>query len=127
MVLCVQAIYKSGGVDVNYKHYHDGAFVYFVPSTKHLRRVPATKWGVSVALLLSDTRILDVLLNNSDRHHGHFLFGEHWADGKMKPVLIDHAAGFRKVGDGTIGLCLPPLSSSFCPSGMQRKRATCFV
>lgn len=88
--------YRSGGVDVNYKHFSDGAFVYYVPNTVPLRKVPATNWGVSVALLLSDTRILDVLLNNSDRHHGHFLFGEHWADGKMRPVLIDHAAGFRK-------------------------------
>ncbi|KAL2633364.1 hypothetical protein R1flu_004843 [Riccia fluitans] len=88
--------YRSGGVDVNYKRYNDGAFVYYVPNTVPLRKVPATKWGVSVAMLLSDTRILDVLLNNSDRHHGHFLFGEHWADGRMRPVLIDHAAGFRK-------------------------------
>lgn len=93
----LQVAYRSGGVDVNYKHFSDGAFVYYVPNTVPLRKVPATNWGVSVALLLSDTRILDVLLNNSDRHHGHFLFGEHWADGKMRPVLIDHAAGFRKV------------------------------
>ncbi|KAL3694317.1 hypothetical protein R1sor_007968 [Riccia sorocarpa] len=88
--------YRSGGVDVNYKHYNDGAFVYYVPNTVPLKKVPATQWGVSVAMLLSDTRILDVLLNNSDRHHGHFLFGEHWADGRMRPILIDHAAGFRK-------------------------------
>lgn len=27
-------------------------------------------WGVDPALLLSDTRVLDVLLHNSDRHHG---------------------------------------------------------
>ncbi len=42
------------------------------------------------------------------RHHGHFLFAEHWAKGNgatnaalkgwkgtMLPVFIDHAAGFR--------------------------------
>lgn len=68
----------------------------------------------------------DVLIQNSDRHAGHFLVAEHWADGaytnshnnnkpkgsgsntgigdggvnahwrgRMSPVLIDHAAGFR--------------------------------
>ncbi|CAM6101065.1 unnamed protein product [Calypogeia fissa] len=90
------AVYKPGGVDVDYKHYSDGAFVYYVPKTQHLRKVPDGNWGVSLPLLLSDTRILDVLLNNSDRHHGHFLYGEHWDDGRMRPILIDHAAGFRK-------------------------------
>ncbi|GJP53635.1 hypothetical protein CLOM_g12787 [Closterium sp. NIES-68] len=76
--------------------YEEGAFIYWVPHTRELRKVAAASWGVSVAHLLSDTRILDVLLNNSDRHHGHFLFGQHWADGTMRPVLIDHAAGFRR-------------------------------
>ncbi|CAI6007219.1 unnamed protein product, partial [Closterium sp. NIES-64] len=76
--------------------YEEGAFIYWVPHTKELRKVAAASWGVSVAHLLSDTRILDVLLNNSDRHHGHFLFGQHWTDGTMRPVLIDHAAGFRR-------------------------------
>ena len=31
--------------------------------------------------MLSDTRVLDVLLQNSDRHQGHFLFGRHWTEG----------------------------------------------
>ncbi len=64
-----------------------------------------------------------MLIQNSDRHAGHFLYAEHWADGaylgtsgggggkhgkgptsgavwrgNMRPVLIDHAAGFRQVG-----------------------------
>jgi hypothetical protein len=63
------------------------------------------EWGVDPDILLSDTRILDVLLHNSDRHHGHFLVGPHWAlgtkgdgrfEGRMRPVLIDHAASFRR-------------------------------
>jgi hypothetical protein len=57
--------------------------------------------------------VQDVLLQNSDRHHGHFLWAEHWSrsaragqtpgsNGSNRPwqgvksmVLIDHAAGFR--------------------------------
>ena len=62
--------------------------------------------------MLSDTRVLDVLLHNSDRHSGHFLFGRHWTEGgpdesesdgsaslggsEWRPALIDHAASFRK-------------------------------
>jgi hypothetical protein len=26
-------------------------------------------------------RVQDVLLHNSDRHHGHFLLGQHWVEG----------------------------------------------
>lgn len=93
----MQVAYRKG-VDLgNNKKYDEGAFLYWVPAAKELRHVHASNWGVSVARLLSDTRILDILLNNSDRHHGHFLFGEHWADGRKRVVLIDHAAGFRKV------------------------------
>eukprot|EP00850_Spirogloea_muscicola_P000196 SM000001S04598 [mRNA] locus=s1:1109448:1113171:- [translate_table: standard] len=88
--------YRRGGVEVDYKHFKEGAFIYYVPNSKPLRKVAAANWGVPVATMLSDTRILDVLLNNSDRHHGHFLFGEHWSDSRMRPLLIDHAAGFRK-------------------------------
>eukprot|EP00245_Coleochaete_scutata_P001380 TRINITY_DN11688_c0_g1_i2.p1 TRINITY_DN11688_c0_g1~~TRINITY_DN11688_c0_g1_i2.p1 ORF type:complete len:733 (-),score=140.77 TRINITY_DN11688_c0_g1_i2:561-2759(-) len=88
--------YRKGGVVLGDRQFEEGAFIYYVSNTRPLKRVAAAGWGVSVARLLSDTRILDVLLNNSDRHHGHFLYGDHWADGKPRPVLIDHAAGFRK-------------------------------
>eukprot|EP00270_Netrium_digitus_P020370 TRINITY_DN8385_c0_g1_i2.p1 TRINITY_DN8385_c0_g1~~TRINITY_DN8385_c0_g1_i2.p1 ORF type:complete len:178 (+),score=51.06 TRINITY_DN8385_c0_g1_i2:133-666(+) len=88
--------YRKGGVDLHSHRYEEGAFIYFVPNAQQLSQIPPSNWGVSVARLLSDTRVLDVLLNNSDRHVGHFLFGEHWAHGKHRPILIDHAAGFRK-------------------------------
>lgn len=97
MDLVPPVAYRRGRIELKCNHqFQEGAFVYYVRNTKELRRVPATGWGVPVAQLLSDTRILDCLLNNSDRHQGHFLLGEHWADRfKLLPVLIDHAAGFR--------------------------------
>lgn len=83
----------------------DGALLYFAHKSRVLHTVPESEWGVRKDVLLSDARILDVLLQNSDRHHGHFLFGEHWARGRwegsrwrgdLSAVLIDHAAGFRR-------------------------------
>ena len=115
-------------VHVDDKHWYEGAFIYLVEHNNHvdgasdsssesdsdgghhhhggggvsvLRDVPQEDWGIGVDHLLSDTRILDVLLQNSDRHHGHLLFGPHWCKTKedgsaaMVPFLIDHAAGFR--------------------------------
>lgn len=37
-----------------------------------------------------------MLLHNSDRHSGHFGWGKHWTKDRPLPILIDHAAGFRK-------------------------------
>jgi len=96
--------YRTGGVDVDFTHYEEGAFILFVNNVKELREAPSGTRGVPLERVLTDTRILDVLLHNSDRHHGHFLHGEHWAIKEaapdhatpmMRPVLIDHAAGFR--------------------------------
>eukprot|EP00899_Mesostigma_viride_P027470 jgi/Mesvir1/7908/Mv11838-RA.1 len=99
-------VYRRGGIPINETIYEEGAFVHFVPNLTPLAQVSPDSWGVPVERLVSDTRILDVLLQNSDRHLGHFLYGEHWASpaggegGKggrrMHPVLIDHAAGFRE-------------------------------
>lgn len=90
--------------------YPEGAMMYFVEESRPLRGFPEAQWGISKSVLLSDTRILDVLLHNSDRHHGHFLLGKHWCRGttqvgngewrgERRPCLIDHAASFRADAD----------------------------
>ena len=57
----------------------------------------------------------DVLIQNSDRHEGHFLWAEHWAKGsytggrvahdawkgRRHPVLIDQVGVCRGEGEGT--------------------------
>ena len=83
-------------VDVDGKHFDEGAFIYFVEGARVLEEVPEAEWGVDKERLLSDTRILDVLLQNSDRHMGHFMHAPHWDGGVPGPFLVDHAAGFRQ-------------------------------
>lgn len=83
-------------IEVDFKHFDEGALLYFMPDAHLLKKVAEHEWGDSKELLLSDTRILDVLIQNSDRHGANFLRGKHWVDGSYKPALIDHAAGFRK-------------------------------
>jgi len=53
----------------------------------------------TVSGLLSDVRVLDVLLSNSDSHRGHYLVGDAWdprAPGDRRLYLIDHSASFRE-------------------------------
>ena len=49
--------------------FDEGAFIYWVPGCQELKEalVEDASWGSSLEQLLSDTRILDVLLSNSDR------------------------------------------------------------
>ncbi|GLC39016.1 hypothetical protein PLESTB_001771000 [Pleodorina starrii] len=118
---CVPPAVLRPDCHVDWTHYPaGGAFIYWCGAARQLNTVPMAEWSVPGPVLLSDTRILDVLIQNSDRHAGHFLYAEHWADGdyapapqgrgggggsggsgsvwrgRLSPVLIDHAAGFRQ-------------------------------
>ena len=82
-------------IDVEFQTRPEGALLEFIDDARPIYEVPAGDWGVRQDLLLSDTRVLDVLIQNSDRHRDNFLIGRHWATGRQMPVLLDHAAGFR--------------------------------
>ena len=121
MDLVPPAAYRTGGIELDYKKFDEGAFMYWVDGADELEKTGDFRtasetgcWGEGVdpRVVLSDTRVLDVLLHNSDRHSGHFLFGRHWTEGgpdesesggsaslggsEWRPALIDHAASFRK-------------------------------
>ncbi|GAB4823126.1 hypothetical protein N2152v2_010172 [Parachlorella kessleri] len=103
--------YRRGGIEIDLGGeeggvcHEEGAMMYWIENASQLKHYSFELWGMKSDVLLSDTRILDVLLHNSDRHHGHFLLGRHWAQGAweggcwcgdLRPALIDHAAGFRR-------------------------------
>lgn len=73
----------------------EGAMLYMVPEAHALHPVPRSEWGTDVRLMLSDTRVLDTLMMNPDRHINNFLRGRHWVDGSFRPMLIDHASALR--------------------------------
>ena len=84
------------GIVVGDRVHDEGCLTLFIDKAEQLNQVDPQVWGWQKDLILSDTRILDVLLHNSDRHHGHFLYGDHWIGETPAPFLIDHAASFRK-------------------------------
>jgi hypothetical protein len=84
-------------------HFSEGAFLYKVPDTHPLGKVNHRIWDLEFnyqkldkELFLSDARVLDVLLQNPDRHINNFMRGRHWVDGIYRPFLIDHAASLKK-------------------------------
>ena len=80
----------------------EGAFLYKVPDTHPLGKVDSRVWDlefnyeqIDKDLFLSDARVIDVLLQNPDRHINNFMRGKHWVDGVYRPFLIDHAASLK--------------------------------
>jgi len=95
MDLIPPVVYRRN-LNANYKNYSEGALIHFVSEPRGLKEIPRENWGLDVDLFLSDTRILDVLIQNSDRHIDNFLYGKHWVKDGYQPLLIDHGAGLRK-------------------------------
>jgi hypothetical protein len=80
---------------LNNQHFAEGSMQFFVAESMLLAGKEKHEWNTSADLFISDTRILDILLQNPDRHVGNFIFGKHWVDELTKPVLIDQAANFK--------------------------------
>lgn len=78
--------------------FHEGSMQYFVEGATLLRGVEKSKWNLDADEFISNARVIDVLLQNPDRHSGNFIYGQHWIDGVNRPMLIDQAANLR---DGT--------------------------
>lgn len=122
MDLVPPAAYRSYGVTLPLSNdegggtrwFAEGAMIFWADEAQQLSEVAESEWSIPKDILLSDTRVLDVLLHNSDRHSGHFLMARHWALGHWETsqgferehgskqwhgtrccVLIDHAASFR--------------------------------
>ena len=115
----------TGGIELDYKKFDEGAFLYWVDGADELVKAgdftsacETGCWGdgVNPKLVLSDTRILDVLLHNSDRHSGHFLFARHWTQGGPPDYGAQSgAAAMRGEGGGGGG------DNAAGPSGDDRQ------
>lgn len=89
-------------ITLGHHHFYEGAFLFKVPRTHPLGKVESRIWDLEFNyekldkdLFLSDARVIDVLLQNPDRHINNFMRGKHWVDGVYRPFLIDHAASLK--------------------------------
>jgi len=74
----------------------EGAFLYKVPEFTPMSKFSTFSYGLSEAAIISDNRVLSVLMQNVDAHANNLGMGRHWVDGKMRPVFIDWSASLRK-------------------------------
>lgn len=74
----------------------EGAIIFWAEGGKLLYDTPDHEWGVaSSAGVVSDNRVLNVLMQNPDGHYKNLLLAKHWVDGKMRPVFVDFGASLR--------------------------------
>lgn len=105
--------------------FHEGSMQLFVPNSQTLNKVDKNSWNINPKYFISDSKILDVLLQNPDRHNGNFLYGPHWITGVLSPMLIDHAANFKSGSDirlSTIGPFNKERINDFNPKTVERLR-----
>lgn len=89
----------------NGQTYAEGALSNFVPDARLLKNVTAEELstaGVDRRLVLSDHRVLCVVLKNPDGHVKQLLYGSHWVDGSSKPVFVDFAASLQPEFSATL-------------------------
>jgi len=79
--------------------FQEGALIHFVPNATVLGELAADALPLSRAAIASDSRVLNVLLQNTDAHAKNLLAGPHWADGVVRPVFIDFGASLRPGAD----------------------------
>lgn len=88
--------YRKNLISISGEEIGEGVTIFKVPHTSLLKEAPEIFWGRSREAVLSDNRILNVLLQNPDAHAKNLLIGSHWNDGELRPVFIDFGASFRK-------------------------------
>ena len=87
------------GLRIGRQFFEEGALLFFVPEAKVLGEVAPGVLPISDEAIRSDSRILNVLLQNSDAHSKNLLAGVHWTDGATRPVFIDFGASLRPGAD----------------------------
>jgi hypothetical protein len=81
---------------LNSDFFYEGSMQFFVEDTTLLKNISNSQWNTPPKEFISNARILDILLQNPDRHSGNFIYGSHWVSGIEKPILIDQAANMRQ-------------------------------
>lgn len=73
----------------------EGALIFFSPDFEAMANLPHQALTESYEAILSDHRILNVLLQNEDGHSKNLGLARHWVDGNVRPIFLDFSAGFR--------------------------------
>ncbi|MGZ3739646.1 MAG: hypothetical protein ACXVB9_09755 [Bdellovibrionota bacterium] len=88
--------YRRGlHVEADGQVFTEGAFILKAPEFKALAALPGEKFAAAHDAVISDNRVLNVLMHNQDGHYWNLGSGKHWVDGEAHPVFIDWGASLR--------------------------------
>ena len=85
------------GLDLKWgeAQFTEGAFIHFSPEYVALAKLKGEAFPVIDEGVISDSRVLNVILQNKDAHNKNLGLGRHWVDGKQRPVFLDFGASLR--------------------------------
>lgn len=83
---------KNLDIKVAGNSYSEGAFIFMVPEYTSLAKLPGEVFPKIDEGVISDSRVLNVVLQNKDAHNRNLGLGMHWVDGKRRPVFLDFGA-----------------------------------
>jgi hypothetical protein len=88
--------YRKGlSIQMDHETFHEGAVIYRVPGFQTVAALPFERFPADNEAILSDSRVISVLLQNQDAHIKNMGIGQHWVDGSIQPVFIDFDASMR--------------------------------
>jgi hypothetical protein len=76
----------------------EGAFIHFSPQFFPLVKMQGEYFPYIDEAVVSDSRVLNVILQNRDAHNRNLGSGVHWVDGRTRPVFLDFGAALREQG-----------------------------
>jgi hypothetical protein len=93
---------KNLNLSVDGHNFFEGSFILKAPNFRPMASLPSERFASSHDEIISDHRIINVLLQNKDGHYHNLGIGSHWLDGSDHPVFIDWGASLRTGTNVTI-------------------------
>jgi hypothetical protein len=85
--VCPTAYRRGLNIEIDGQKFTEGAFILKAPDFKPLADLPNEKFPVHHDGVISDNRVLNVLLKNQDAHYWNLGLAKHWVDGNRRPVF----------------------------------------
>lgn len=82
-------------IENNGRVFTEGALIFYAPGFRPLAEFAYERFPFAHEAIISDNRVLNVLLQNKDAHYWNLGMARHWVDGRDRPIFIDFGASHR--------------------------------
>jgi len=89
--------YRRGlNIEMDGQKFTEGSLLIKASGFRPVASFPNAKFPISHDGIISDNRILNVIMQNQDGHTWNMGTAKHWVDGKEEPIFLDFAGSMRQ-------------------------------